>query len=121
MENTLHSGIGRKRGLTGGSEHNGGRAVTGRPAEWQSLVADVEDLIKKIANLDDVEIARVRAKVEQAIATAKTAARESAVSVREYAREATAATDEYVHESPWTSVGVAAALGVVIGFLVARR
>jgi ElaB/YqjD/DUF883 family membrane-anchored ribosome-binding protein len=102
-------------------DHNGGQAVTARSAEWRNLVADVEDLIKKIANVDDAEIARVRAKVERTIESAKTAAMESTAGIREYARDATHATDEYVHESPWTAVGVAAAFGAAIGFLLARR
>ena len=29
--------------------------------------------------------------------------------------------DDYVHGSPWTAVGVAAAAGVLIGFLAAKR
>jgi ElaB/YqjD/DUF883 family membrane-anchored ribosome-binding protein len=30
-------------------------------------------------------------------------------------------TDEYVHDNPWTSVAVSAGLGLVIGWLLARR
>jgi ElaB/YqjD/DUF883 family membrane-anchored ribosome-binding protein len=29
--------------------------------------------------------------------------------------------DGYVHDSPWTAIGVAAAAGILIGFLVAKR
>ena len=32
-----------------------------------------------------------------------------------------AATDAYVHHSPWKAIGVAAAAGMLIGILVARR
>jgi len=37
--------------------------------------------------------------------------------VIERARQA----DDYVHGSPWTAIGVAAAAGVLIGFLAAKR
>lgn len=30
-------------------------------------------------------------------------------------------TDEYVHEHPWRAIGVAGAVGVLIGMLIARR
>lgn len=36
-------------------------------------------------------------------------------------KEAALATDEYVRANPWESVGVAAAVGLVIGMLIARR
>jgi ElaB/YqjD/DUF883 family membrane-anchored ribosome-binding protein len=89
--------------------------------EWHNLIADVEDLVKKIANVGDAEVARVRARVERTLETAKSAAARSASTARDYAQQATARTDEYVHESPWTAVGLAAAVGVLIGFIAARR
>lgn len=100
---------------------NGGDAASARGAEWRNLVADVEDLIKKVANVDDREIAEIRAKVEQTLAKAKSTATQGADQLRGYARDATAATDEYVHESPWTVIGLAAAVGVLIGFMASRR
>jgi ElaB/YqjD/DUF883 family membrane-anchored ribosome-binding protein len=30
-------------------------------------------------------------------------------------------TDEYVHDNPWSSIGAAAALGILIGVLLGRR
>ena len=106
-------------------EGNGNDAVreqTGKVSgEFHNLMADVEDLIKKVANVGDAEVARVRAKVERGLASARTAVSNSASSVRGYARDAGAATDDYVHESPWTAIGLAAAVGVLIGFFAARR
>ncbi|MCH4565165.1 DUF883 family protein [Halomonas sp. EGI 63088] len=31
------------------------------------------------------------------------------------------AFDRYVHDNPWTSVGIGAAVGVVVGMLIGRR
>lgn len=31
------------------------------------------------------------------------------------------ACDRYVHDNPWTSIGIGAAVGVVIGMLIGRR
>lgn len=105
-------------------EHNGEglQEQAGKVAsEWHNLIADVEDLVKKIANVGDAEVARVRARVERTLETAKSAAARSASTARDYAHQAGARTDEYVHESPWTAVGLAAAVGVLIGFFAARR
>lgn len=39
----------------------------------------------------------------------------------EKAKQAAQATDSYVHDHPWQAVGVAAAVGVLIGMLISRR
>jgi len=78
------------------------------------LVADVEELVRATAAQSGERIAAARARVQAALATAK-----DTVVVR--TKEAAEATDEYVHQNPWTSVGVSAGLGFLIGFLIGRR
>ena len=41
--------------------------------------------------------------------------------IRAKTREMAYATDDYVHDNPWSSIGVAAALGLLIGVLIGRR
>jgi ElaB/YqjD/DUF883 family membrane-anchored ribosome-binding protein len=41
--------------------------------------------------------------------------------VVEKTKVAAKATDEFVQENPWKSVGIGAAVGVVIGMLIARK
>ncbi len=98
---------------------NGG--ASGKSAEWHNLVADVEDLVKKVANVDDAEIAEIRSKIEHTIAQAKSTAEEGVAAVRGRAGEVSEATDEYVRENPWAAIGIAAAIGIVIGFVAGRR
>lgn len=38
----------------------------------------------------------------------------------EKGRAAAEATDAYVHENPWTTMGIAAGLGLVVGLLLGR-
>jgi ElaB/YqjD/DUF883 family membrane-anchored ribosome-binding protein len=112
MENVTEAGNNIRRATNGGE--------TGR-SEWHRLVADVEDLVKKVANVDDAEIAEIRSKVENTLAQAKTSASASIAAVRGRAGEATEATDVYVRENPWAAIGIAAAVGVIIGFVAGRR
>ena len=116
MENVVDTG---KRALR--TETNGGKATKARSTEWSNLVTDVEDLIKKVANVDDQEIAEIRAKVEQTLAKAKTTAGQGLAAVRGRAEEMTDATDVYVRDNPWAAIGVAAAVGIIIGFVAGRR
>ncbi len=50
----------------------------------------------------------------------ETASNVQALASRKY-RQATNSVDTYVGNNPWKVVGAAAALGVLIGFLTARR
>jgi ElaB/YqjD/DUF883 family membrane-anchored ribosome-binding protein len=36
-------------------------------------------------------------------------------------KEAADATDEFVRDNPWASLGIAAAVGCVVGFLLSRK
>lgn len=120
METTYEGG---RQGLR--EAGNNGSTIGSRAgrvsSEVKNLIADVEDLVKKVANVSDAEVARVRERVEKTLTRAKTAAAEGAGAVKTYARQASTVTDEYVHDSPWTAIGVAAAIGVLVGFLVTRR
>ena len=109
MEEALEMG---KRGSRNGGAHS---------EEWKNLVADVEDLVKKVAHVDDLEIAEIRAKVQDTLKKAKGTAKESFANVREHAEDVSEVTDEYVHENPWAVIGIAAAVGIVIGFIAGRR
>src|SRR5262245_28153963 len=109
MEEALEMG---KRGSRNGGAYS---------EEWKNLVSDVEDLFKKVAHVDDLEIAEIRAKVQDTLQKAKGTAKESFANVRGRAEDVSEATDEYVHENPWAVIGIAAAVGIVIGFIAGRR
>jgi len=93
--------------------------------EFRNFVTDVEDVVKKVANVSDADVARVRAKVSAAISSTKSGITNSAENIKLQAQQAAKYADGYVRESPWQAVGVGAAvaavLGLSIGFLVARR
>jgi ElaB/YqjD/DUF883 family membrane-anchored ribosome-binding protein len=114
MEETLKAG---RRGRS----RSGDAAAGERNTEWQNLVADVEDLVKRVADVDDEEIAEIRSRVEGTLARAKKSASAGLAEARDRAEEVTDATDEYVRENPWAAVGIAAAIGIVIGLLAGRR
>jgi ElaB/YqjD/DUF883 family membrane-anchored ribosome-binding protein len=37
------------------------------------------------------------------------------------AKDAGKVADNYVHDNPWTAIGIAAGVGVVLGMLISRR
>jgi ElaB/YqjD/DUF883 family membrane-anchored ribosome-binding protein len=87
----------------------------------KTVIADSEDLLKAAANVSGEGFAVAREKFEEKIRNAKTRLEDAAQPAIDKARETAAATDQLVHENPWATIGVAAAVGLVIGFLVAKR
>jgi len=83
--------------------------------EMRAFLADVEDLVKRVANVSDADVARVRVRVANALGDVRRMANDTAESLRDRARFAVESTDEYVHDRPWTAIGIASALGVLIG------
>jgi ElaB/YqjD/DUF883 family membrane-anchored ribosome-binding protein len=87
--------------------------------ELRAFLADVEDLVKKVANVDNADVARLRSKVSGAIGDVRQAVGDTADTLRDRARMAVTVTDDYVHDRPWTAIGLAAAVGVIVGVGVA--
>ena len=87
--------------------------------ELRAFLADVEDLVKKVGNVGDADLARLRNRVAGAIGDVRQAVGDTADTLRDRARMAVTVTDDYVHDRPWTAIGLAAAVGVIVGVGVA--
>jgi ElaB/YqjD/DUF883 family membrane-anchored ribosome-binding protein len=90
-------------------------------ADFKTVVADAEALLKATANHGGDELAEVRAKAEESLKVVKARMAESQAELLVKTKEAVKATDAYVHEYPWKAVGVAAGVGLVVGLLSGRR
>jgi len=89
--------------------------------EFRNLIADVEDMIKRVAHFDDADLARARAKLENTLTAAKTSLHNGTERVKTTARQAADTTDQYVHTNPWSAIGIAAAAGAAIAVLLSSR
>ena len=107
------------------SERTGKRAAAdvrrrGRSAfdhtsgELRTFLADVEDLVKKVADSGDADLEQLGSRVADAIGGVRQAVG-IANTLRERVRLAAARTDDYVCDRPWTAIGLAAAVGVIAG------
>ena len=85
--------------------------------ELHEVVGEAEALLKATANSTGEGSRELRARVQASLDQA----RQRLHDLQDRARAAGKATDEYVHTNPWQAVGMAAAVGVVIGLLISRR
>jgi ElaB/YqjD/DUF883 family membrane-anchored ribosome-binding protein len=90
-------------------------------AEIKSLIADVEDLMARIADLKDADVMRVRSKVQRAVDATKQSLADGADAIRQHAQNVAGTADDFVRDSPWQAVGIAALVGAVVGILATRR
>jgi ElaB/YqjD/DUF883 family membrane-anchored ribosome-binding protein len=95
-------------------------STVSREDPFQSLFDGVEDLIKRVADVDSPEIQKMRAKVRVALIAAQSAAQDGATHVRKRARAAAQVTDGYVRTYPWQALGLGAVLGFGVGLLTLR-
>jgi ElaB/YqjD/DUF883 family membrane-anchored ribosome-binding protein len=87
----------------------------------QEILHKTEKLIADAASATGKEAEALQARILNGLREAKSRLTDAEEAALEKARNAARATDEYVHEHPWKAIGIGAALGVVVGMLIARR
>ena len=85
------------------------------------VVADAAELLRATASQAGERASVARAKIEQSLERARDKLAEVESAFADETREMAHATDEYVHEHPWTAVGVAAGIGLIVGLLISRK
>lgn len=85
--------------------------------DLKMIVSDGEDLLKAAASASGEGLAAAQAKFAKQVMSVKAKLADASQPVIDGARRA----DDYVQDNPWTAIGVAAAVGILIGFLAAKR
>lgn len=89
--------------------------------ESQEILYKTEQLISDAASATGKEAEALQARVIAGLREAKERLADAEKVAVDKAKAAAKVTDEYVHENPWKAIGIGAAVGVVIGMLIARR
>lgn len=90
-------------------------------SDMKSVIADAEDMLHATADQAGEKIATLRARIQDRLKGAKLRLGEAEAVLREKTLAAARATDNYVHESPWTAIGIAAGVGLLVGLIIGRR
>jgi len=85
--------------------------------DLRMIVSDGEELLRATANASGEGFTTARAKFSEKVTSAKAKLADLSQPVVEGAGRA----NDYVHDNPWAAVGAAAAIGMLIGFLAAKR
>ena len=87
----------------------------------QQVVEEAEHLLKNAQRTGSEQFNAARDRFESQLRSAKAELSHLEKTALDNAKRAVHATDHAVHEHPYTAMGVAAGIGLLIGMLVARR
>ena len=101
---------------------NGRTSIFGkRNGELSRFVDDVEELLSSVSHFDDADVARLRGKLEDSLATVRDSLSGSTARVREASTRAATSADKYAHERPWAVAGLAAVAALALGAAISGR
>jgi len=93
-------------------------AKDGARGELRRFFDDVEELLGRVSYINDVDLDRLKSRVEKSMSAARDSTQQATRRVRDLSAQAASSADKYAHESPWTVVGVAAIAALAIGAAV---
>lgn len=89
--------------------------------ELRAAIKDAEALVAATANDLTGRAKEAREKATESVDKAQAGLEELESQMTERAKDMAQDAAEYVRENPWASLGIAAAVGVVVGVLLNRR
>lgn len=89
--------------------------------DFGKVVADTEALLRSLAGVGGDKATEMRAAVEANLASAKARLRDLQGEAVDRAAGAAREADAYVRANPWAAVGLAAAVGVIVGLMIGNR
>lgn len=89
--------------------------------ELRSLADSLEAMLNDTGNKSKEEIESLKSKAQDALCSSRAKLSQASERITEQTKEIAGRADNYVRENPWTGIGIGAAVGVVLGVLLAKR
>jgi len=89
--------------------------------DMRIVIADAEELLRATAGQVGEKAVVARERIQESLRVAKDKLARAEEVMIDKTKAAARATDDYVHDHPWGAVGIAAAVGLVMGMLISRR
>jgi len=89
--------------------------------DFADVLNEADALLKQAAKESGEKATDLRAQVETKLRNARVKLLDMQDDAVDRAKAAARATDEYVHDNPWQVIGIAVAIGLLVGLLMNRR
>lgn len=90
-------------------------------SDMKFLVSDAEEILRATAGVAGDKVSELRGRIADRLRDAKTRIDNAEELWLKRTRAAARATDDYVSENPWQAIGIAAAIGLLLGVIIGRR
>jgi ElaB/YqjD/DUF883 family membrane-anchored ribosome-binding protein len=90
-------------------------------SSFKALLDDAEELLRATANDASEKVATSRRRIERRLEEGKKTLADAQVYLSEKTKEATDVAETYMKEYPWSAVGIAVGVGLVLGLLSRRN
>lgn len=90
-------------------------------SDLKVVMADAEELLRLTASQAGEKATAARERIQASLMAARAKMTDAERAVVDQTKVVAKATDAYVHQNPWAAVGIAAAVGLVLGVLISRR
>jgi ElaB/YqjD/DUF883 family membrane-anchored ribosome-binding protein len=88
--------------------------------ELRNVVRQAEELLRAVGEDTGDVMSTLRSRVHEAVDTAKSRLSDLEEEAVVASRQAASAAEEFIRENPWTTVGVAVGVGLLLGALLTR-
>lgn len=89
--------------------------------DLKMVIADAEQILASTADQAGEKVTHLRDRVQTGVHDVQDRLDQVQAALAEKSRMVGMTADNYVHQSPWTAIGVAAGVGVVLGLFAGRR
>jgi len=89
--------------------------------DFGEVLSEAESMLKQAAKESGEKASDLRSQVETKLRSAKLKLQDMQDDAVDRAKAAARVTDDYVRENPWQAIGVAGAIGFLVGLLMNRR
>ncbi|GAA4413940.1 DUF883 family protein [Quisquiliibacterium transsilvanicum] len=90
-------------------------------ADMRVVVGDLESMLKATANSADADVRALSERLRDRLSVAKSRLLDAEHAMLERGRQLARTTDDYVHQHPWSAIGAAAGIGLLLGVVISRR
>jgi len=90
-------------------------------SDMRVVVGDLESMLKATANSADADVRALSERLRDRLSVAKSRLLDAEHAMLERGRQLARTTDDYVHQHPWSSIGAAAGIGLLLGVVISRR
>jgi ElaB/YqjD/DUF883 family membrane-anchored ribosome-binding protein len=89
-------------------------------SDLKTLIGDAEELLKATASQAGEQVTALRRRIEENLKDGKETLADAEEVLYDTTRDAAEAASHYIQKNPWSAIGIAAGVGVVLGLLIRR-